>query len=185
MRAGQAHNFTQVVDEKKPRLDFVGMRFAVDCERDLPFHVRIPGPLRAASPDGYEGIRIRPRIKVLSVGKVSSDRALAGCRTIESMRVIADLCLVPLGVGVSVSREIAACERVLAEAGLKVELHAYGTNIEGEWDEVFAAIKRCHEVVHAMGAPRISSNLRFGTRTDRQQTMEDKVRSVEEKLAGG
>src|SRR5450759_293453 len=69
------------------------------------------------------------------------------------MRVIADLCLIPIGVGVSVSREIATCERVLAEAGLKTKLHAYGTNIEGEWDEVFAAIKRCHEVVHAMGTP--------------------------------
>lgn len=101
------------------------------------------------------------------------------------MRVIADLCLIPIGVGVSVSREIAACERVLAEAGLKTQLHAYGTNIEGEWDEVFAAIKRCHEVVHAMGTPRISSTLRFGTRIDRPQSMDDKVRSVEEKLAAG
>ena len=97
------------------------------------------------------------------------------------MRVIADLCLVPLGIGVSVSKEIAACERVLAEAGLKTKLHAYGTNIEGEWDDVFGALKRCHEVVHAMGAPRISSNLRFGTRTDRQQTMEEKIGSVEQK----
>ena len=100
------------------------------------------------------------------------------------MQVIADLCLVPIGVGVSVSREIAACERVLADAGLKTKLHAYGTNIEGEWDLVFAAIKRCHEVVHAMGAPRISSSLRFGTRIDRAQTMDDKIRSVEQKLGG-
>ena len=98
------------------------------------------------------------------------------------MRVIADLCLVPIGIGVSVSKEIAACERVLAEAGLKTKLHAYGTNIEGEWDDVFAAIKRCHEVVHAMGAPRISSSLRFGTRVDRVQTMDDKVESVRQKL---
>ena len=99
------------------------------------------------------------------------------------MRVIADFCLVPVGIGVSVSKEIAACERVLTEAGLKTRLHAYGTNIEGEWDDVFAAIKRCHEVVHAMGTPRISSNLRFGTRTDRQQTMENKIQSVEKKRA--
>jgi uncharacterized protein (TIGR00106 family) len=99
------------------------------------------------------------------------------------MRVIADFCLVPVGVGVSVSKEIAACERVLTEAGLKTRLHAYGTNIEGEWDDVFAAIKRCHEVVHAMGTPRISSNLRFGTRTDRQQTMGNKIQSVEKKRA--
>ena len=78
--------------------------------------------------------------------------------------------------------KVAACERVLAEAGLKTKLHAYGTNIEGEWDEVFAAIKRCHEVVHGMGVPRISSTLRFGTRIDRDQHMEDKIRSVEDKL---
>ena len=73
------------------------------------------------------------------------------------MKAIIDLCVVPIGVGVSVSTYIAACERVLREAGLKTQLHAYGTNIEGDWDVVFAAIKRCHEVVHEMGAPRIST----------------------------
>jgi uncharacterized protein (TIGR00106 family) len=98
------------------------------------------------------------------------------------MRVIADLCVVPLGVGVSVSEYVAACEKVLKGAGLNTQLHAYGTNIEGEWDEVFAAIKRCHEVVHQMGAPRITTTLKFGTRTDRVQTMEDKVKSVEKKV---
>jgi uncharacterized protein (TIGR00106 family) len=90
--------------------------------------------------------------------------------------------VVPLGVGVSVSDYVAACEKVLKEAGLNTKLHAYGTNIEGEWDEVFAAIKRCHEVVHQMGAPRITTTLKFGTRTDRVQTMEDKVKSVEKKV---
>jgi len=98
------------------------------------------------------------------------------------MRVIADLCVIPMGVGVSVSRQVALCERILAEAGLKTTLHAYGTNIEGEWDEVFAAVKRCHEVLHAEGVPRISSSMKFGTRMDREQHMEDKVRSVVEKL---
>lgn len=98
------------------------------------------------------------------------------------MKVIVDLCVVPLGIGVSVSKEVAACQRVLEEAGLKTALHAYGTNIEGEWDEVFAAIRRCHEVVHEMGAPRISTTIKLGTRTDRAQSMRDKVRSVEEKL---
>ena len=98
------------------------------------------------------------------------------------MKVIVDLCVVPLGIGVSVSREIAACQRVLRDAGLRTSLHAYGTNIEGEWDEVFTAVRRCHEVVHEMGAPRISTTIKLGTRTDRAQTMQDKIRSVEEKL---
>ena len=100
------------------------------------------------------------------------------------MKVIADLCVVPLGVGVSVSKYIAACEKVLREAGLQIQLHAYGTNIEGDWEVVFGAIKRCHEAVHERGAPRISTTLKFGTRTDRTQTMADKVQSVQEKLAG-
>lgn len=98
------------------------------------------------------------------------------------MNVIVDLCIVPIGVGVSLSPYVAACEKVLSEAGLKVVLHANGTNIEGEWDAVFAAIKRCHEVTHDQGAPRVFTIIKLGTRTDRTQTMEDKVRSVESKM---
>ena len=99
------------------------------------------------------------------------------------MKVIADFCVVPIGVGVSVSKYVAACERIFREAGLSIRLHGYGTNIEGEWDDVFTAVRRCHEEIHAMGAPRISSTLRFGTRTDRSQTIAEKVESVERKLA--
>jgi uncharacterized protein (TIGR00106 family) len=98
------------------------------------------------------------------------------------MKVIADVCIVPIGIGVSVSKEVAVCERIFADAGLSTHLHAYGTNVEGDWDTVFAAIKRCHEALHSMGVPRITSSMRFGTRIDREQSMEDKVRSVETKL---
>lgn len=98
------------------------------------------------------------------------------------MKVIADLCVVPIGVGVSVSSYIAACQKVLEKSGLAYQLHAYGTNLEGDWDAVVGAIKRCHEVVHEMGAPRIHTNLKLGTRTDRDQTMDEKVRSVRAKI---
>ena len=98
------------------------------------------------------------------------------------MKVIVDLCVVPLGVGVSVSKYVALCQKILREAGLEIRLHAYGTNIEGEYDQVFDAIKRCHEEIHAAGAPRISTTIKLGTRVDREQTMQDKLRSVEEKL---
>lgn len=98
------------------------------------------------------------------------------------MNAIADICLIPMGVGVSVSKYVAACERIFTDAGLKVHLHSYGTNVEGEWDNVFAAIKKCHETIHKMGAPRISTSIRVGTRIDREQTMEQKVESVEQKL---
>lgn len=98
------------------------------------------------------------------------------------MKVIADISVVPIGVGVSLSKYVAVCERVLKEAGLEIRLHAYGTNIQGEWDTVFAAVKQCHQVIHEMGAPRVSTVIKVGTRTDRDQTMTDKINSVEAKL---
>jgi uncharacterized protein (TIGR00106 family) len=100
------------------------------------------------------------------------------------MNVILEFTVIPLGVGVSLSKYVAACERILKEAGLNYELHANGTNVEGEWEAVFAAIKRCHETIHQMGAPRISTQIKVGTRTDRPQTMADKVKSVRAKQSG-
>ena len=98
------------------------------------------------------------------------------------MYVIADFCIVPVGVGTSVSKYVTACHRILEGTGLKTLLHGYGTNIEGEWEDVFAAIRKCHEEIHAMGAPRISTNIRVGTRIDREQTIAQKINSVEKQL---
>ena len=98
------------------------------------------------------------------------------------MQVLVDVCVVPIGVGVSVSRQVAACQQVFQDANLSHAMHAYGTNLEGEWDHVMAAIKRCHQVVHEMGAPRISTTIRLGTRIDRTQSMQEKIDSVHVKL---
>ena len=98
------------------------------------------------------------------------------------MNVILDLCIVPMGVGVSVSRYVAACQPVLKEAGLTPHLHAYGTTVEGEWDTVLGAVRRCHERIHDLGAPRISTTIKLGTRTDRGQSIRNKVESVERRL---
>ena len=98
------------------------------------------------------------------------------------MQVMIDLCVVPLGVGVSVSNYIAECEKILHQAGLETHLHAYGTNVAGEWDDVFDAVRRCHARVHELGAPRITSTIKVGTRTDRFQTMAEKIDSVQQKL---
>ena len=98
------------------------------------------------------------------------------------MNVIVDLCVIPIGVGVSVSKYIAVCQEVIQSANLNHTLHAYGTNIEGEWDLVMAVVKQCHERMHVMGAPRVTTTLKMGTRVDRKQSMSDKIESVEQKL---
>ena len=95
-----------------------------------------------------------------------------------------DLCVIPIGVGVSLSEYIAECQRILEKSGLTFEMHAYGTNIEGEWDDVFATVKECHRRVHEMGAPRITTTLKVGTRIDGPQSMVEKLQSVTDKLAG-
>jgi uncharacterized protein (TIGR00106 family) len=100
------------------------------------------------------------------------------------MKVIADFTIIPIGAGVSLSPYVAACEQVLTDAGLSTQLHANGTNIEGEWDGVLAAVKLCHETVHRMGAPRVTTLLTIHTRTDRDQSMADKIASVEARLGG-
>jgi len=98
------------------------------------------------------------------------------------MKVMVDLCVVPIGVGISLSKYIAECEKIIRDAGLKAHLHPYGTVIEGDWDQVFSTVKKCHQKVHSLGSPRIFTNLKIGTRTDREQSMEDKIRSVNNKL---
>lgn len=94
------------------------------------------------------------------------------------MKTIADICIVPIGVGVSLSAYIAAACEELEAAGLDPVVHAYGTNVEGEYDDVVAALKRSLERIHAMGAPRITCTIKLGTRTDRDQSMQEKVDSV-------
>lgn len=99
------------------------------------------------------------------------------------MKVIMDLCVVPIGGNTSLSGYVATCQKIIQDAGLKYELHANGTNIEGDYDLVFQTVKRCHERLHEMGAPRIHTIIKMGTRTDRNQSMGDKIDSVTRKLS--
>ncbi|KAM0792274.1 hypothetical protein ACM66B_004966 [Microbotryomycetes sp. NB124-2] len=84
---------------------------------------------------------------------------------------------------VGVTKYIAECQRVLEKTGLKYQLHGYGTGLEGEYSDVMKAIEACHEAVHAMGCPRIATDIRIGTRTDKQGSLDAKVRTVQEELA--
>jgi uncharacterized protein (TIGR00106 family) len=91
------------------------------------------------------------------------------------MKALAEIQVVPLGVGVSVRKEVMLAHQVLVEAGLVVQLHAYGTNVEGDLDTILAAIRRVHETLHAKGVVRIVTNVKLGTRTDKDATLQGKL----------
>lgn len=99
----------------------------------------------------------------------------------KDLHVVVDFCIIPLGVGLSLAPYIRKCQEILKKAKLKTNLHAYGTNIEGNWDDVFGAIKKCHEALHKDGVPRISTSIKVGTRTDKPQTIDGKIQSVKGK----
>tara|TARA_B100000579_G_scaffold433752_1_gene453139 strand:+ start:274 stop:567 length:294 start_codon:yes stop_codon:yes gene_type:complete len=94
------------------------------------------------------------------------------------MWVSIDLCIVPIGVGVSLSPYIKECISVVKEHELEFELGPNGTAIEGDWDQVLECIKNCHEVLHSRGVPRIYTTLKVNTRIDKKQSFKDKVKSI-------
>nr|POF22304.1 upf0045 protein ecm15 [Quercus suber] len=95
-----------------------------------------------------------------------------------------DFCLVPIGTPTaSVSREIAAVQRLLKKSGLEYSMHSAGTTIEGSWHDCLTLIGQCHTLLHSNGVVRIQSDIRVGSRTDKVQSFADKVRAVEDLLA--
>lgn len=87
------------------------------------------------------------------------------------MKATAEIQVIPIGVGVSVRKQVKRAHELLAASGLEAELHAYGTNVEGDLDAIFAAVKRVHETLHAEGVVRLSTFLKLGTRTDKEPSL--------------
>ncbi|KAK3379831.1 YkoF-like protein [Lasiosphaeria ovina] len=95
-----------------------------------------------------------------------------------------DFCLVPVGTGnVSVAGEVAQVQKLLRASGLKHTMHSAGTTVEGSWDDVMRVVGQAHAIVHQGGVQRVQTSMRVGTRTDKTQTAEQKVKRVEEILA--
>ena len=91
------------------------------------------------------------------------------------MIATAEIQVVPIGSGVSVRKEVKRAHQLLEESGLRVELHAYGTNVEGELSEIFSAVQRIHETLHAEGVVRLSTAVKIGTRTDKRPSLAGKL----------
>jgi len=97
---------------------------------------------------------------------------------------IAQVTIIPIGTGdTGVSEYVAAIQDVLAAAPEEVKhrMTPMSTLIEGPLDEVLAVIRRMHEVPFQRGAQRVSTSISIDDRRDKPSTMEQKMRSVEEK----
>jgi uncharacterized protein (TIGR00106 family) len=90
------------------------------------------------------------------------------------MKATAEVQVIPIGAGVSVRQEVQRAYELLCESGLKVELHASGTNVEGEVAEILKVIERVHEVLHAEGSIRLITLVKLETRTDKVPTLAGK-----------
>jgi uncharacterized protein (TIGR00106 family) len=58
-------------------------------------------------------------------------------------------------------------------------MHAMGTSLEGSTADILALVGELHAVPFEMGIPRVYSILKLDERRDREQTLEDKVASVQ------
>ncbi len=82
----------------------------------------------------------------------------------------------------SVSEAVARAVRVVRESGLPCETNAMFTNVEGEWDEVMAVVKRAVDVV-AEASPRVGLVLKADIRPGYDGQLTAKVERVERALA--
>ncbi len=97
----------------------------------------------------------------------------------------ADLTVIALGrPDASASAYIAEIQRRLAaQDRVRYEMHAMGTSLEGSTQDILAVVGELHAVPFEQGVPRVYTVLKLDERRDREQTLEDKVRSVRERLA--
>ena len=87
------------------------------------------------------------------------------------MKATAEIQVIPIGVGVSVRAQVKRAHELIRSSGLTVELHAYGTNVEGELETILETVRKVHETLHADGVVRLSTFLKLGTRTDKEPTL--------------
>jgi uncharacterized protein (TIGR00106 family) len=91
------------------------------------------------------------------------------------MKATADIQVIPIGSGVSVRKEVKRAHAILEEAGIHAQLHPNGTNVEGEMADIFDAIRRVHETLHAEGTVRLATFIKMGTRTDKEASLAAKL----------
>lgn len=94
--------------------------------------------------------------------------------------MIAEFTVIPIGSGESLSPYIAECLRIVKASGLRYELTATCTIVEGDYDAVIRTIGDCHKKVRSMSRRAVTS-IRIDDREGESNAMQRKVASVQEK----
>jgi uncharacterized protein (TIGR00106 family) len=95
--------------------------------------------------------------------------------------MIAEFSVVPVGRGESLAGPVARVLDIVDKSGLPYQLTAMGTLVEGDWDEVLALVRRCHEAMRGE-AGRVSTHIAIDDRPGASGRIVGKVRDVEESL---
>lgn len=95
--------------------------------------------------------------------------------------MLVEFSVAPMGVGESISQEVAKVIDIIDRSGLKYRTHAMGTLIEGDWEQCLAVIKQCHDAVRA-ASPRVYTRIAIDDREGNLSNMDRKIDSVRQKL---
>lgn len=94
--------------------------------------------------------------------------------------VLLEFSLYPTDKGESVSDYVKRNLEIIDDSGLPYKLGPMGTTLEGEWDEVMAVVKACHEAM-AVDCNRIACQIKTDFRRGESGRLEKKVRTLQEK----
>lgn len=93
--------------------------------------------------------------------------------------IIAELSIVPIGTETSVSKYVKVAIRALEGRGVRVIPGPMSTILEcKDIDLLFKAVKIAHRAVLSAGAARVITTLKIDERTDKDATVESKMRAI-------
>lgn len=89
----------------------------------------------------------------------------------------------PIGTGATgVGEFVAEAVRVIERSGLRYELNAMHTVVEGDLAALMDLVPKIHAALFARGARRLSTVVKLDDRRDAPSSIEAKVRSVRARL---
>lgn len=89
--------------------------------------------------------------------------------------------IVPLGTGDSIGDRLAEVLKIVDSSGIPYKLNPMGTIVEGEWDELFKLIKKCHKTM-LKNEERVITNISIDDRKGKPNRLELKVKSIEKRI---